>query len=95
MDAEYCSAMVPLKPTLNAEEDYRSTLDQLSEGSKKLKKLRELHALKLANRCHRQELDQIKAQVKRTQDELMELMLKAENFTGEIIEPRCKLNFPT
>jgi hypothetical protein len=83
-----------MEMTLNDDGDYRSALEKLSEETKKLQKLRELHALKLANRCHRKDLDEIKAKVHQTQSELLELSLKVENFTGKIIERRCKLNFP-
>ena len=87
--------MVPLESTLENDGDYRSALKQLAEETKKLQKLRELRAMKAANRSQREDLEEIKARVARTQSELLELMLKVENLTGEIIRRRCKLDFPT
>lgn len=72
--------------------DYRSALDKLSEESEKLRNLRELHALKVANKCQRRDLAEIKAQVKQAQNELLRLTLEVENFTGQAITRRCKVN---
>jgi len=87
--------MVPVESTIENDGDYRSVLAQLSEETKKLQKLRDLHALKIANRSQRQDLDEIKAKVAHSNIQLMELMLKVENLTGEIVRRRCELNFPT
>lgn len=86
--------MVPLESTLENDGAYRTALEQLSEEAKKLQQLRELHAVKMANRSQRHDLDEIKARVARTQSELLELMLKVENLTGEIVRRRGELNFP-
>lgn len=80
--------------SLNDDAFYRSELSKLSEETKKLRKLRELLALKVANRSHCKDLDQLTAQVQRTESELLEMMLKVENFAGEVIERRCKLKLP-
>jgi len=86
--------MAPLESTLESDEDYRSALEQLSKETKKLQNLRDLHTLKAANQCQREDLNRLKAQVAQTQHELMQLMLKVENLTGEIVRRRSGLNFP-
>ena len=80
--------------TLNNDGDYNSALEKLSEETQKLRKLREGLAQKLENRSEQKDLGEIAAEVERTQGELLALMVKVENFAGEVIERRCKLNFP-
>lgn len=91
----YSQGMVPLESTIENDGNYRSALAQLSEETKKLQKLRDLHALKAATRSHREDLEAIKVKVAHSQSELMELMLKVENLTGEIVRRRSQLDFPT
>jgi hypothetical protein len=90
---------MPNRPTdeidLGEAGDYRSALRELSEECQKLRQLRELYALKVANRCRRKEVEGIKAQVKRTHSELLQLMLEVEHFTGEIISHRCRARLRT
>jgi hypothetical protein len=83
------------RTTLNNDGAYNSALDKLSEETQKLRKLREVLAQKLANRSEQKYLSEIAAEVERTQGELLELMVKVENFAGEVIERRCKLNLPS
>lgn len=83
--------MVHLEANLEDDEDYRCALEQLSAESKKLKNLQESGALKAASRCHRKDLEEIKARAQQTQNELMELMLKVKKFNGEILKCRRKL----
>lgn len=75
---------MPNRPTdeidLGEAGDYRSALRELSEEFQKLRQLRELYALKVANRCQRKEVESIKAQVKRTHSELLQLMLEVEHL---------------
>ena len=86
--------MVPLESTIENDGDYRTALEQLAQATKKLQKLRDIHALKAASQCQREDLDEIKARVAQTQHELMQLMIKVENLTGEIVRRRSELNLP-
>ena len=91
----YIGLVTPGQPTLDADENQRLALEKLSEETRKLRELRELLALNVANQGRKKGLSEIAAQVERSQSELLELMIKVENFACEVIERRCKLNLPS
>jgi hypothetical protein len=59
---------------------------QLKQEREKLHSLRELHALKLTNNSHRNELDAIISQAQQVQGETIRLTLKVENLTGQVVD---------
>ena len=62
---------------------YHSAVQQLSKETQKLRSLRELHALKVANQSLKEEVERVKARVEQSQREVMELLLRVERFTGD------------
>lgn len=55
---------------------------ELSMQARKLRNLRELHALKVANESLKNEIAQVQARIEQTQGEVMKLLTEVEHFSG-------------
>src|SRR4051812_17991197 len=64
-------AMTESRTGRKGEGYYRSAVEKLSGEVRRLRALRELHSLRVANRSLQQDIDQVRARIEESQDEVI------------------------